>query len=524
VASIAWGATLVGVEALPVSVEIDLLRRLPSVVIIGLPAPSVRESADRVRSAILASGFEWPRARVVISLAPADLRKEGTAFDLPIAIGVLAAAGRLDPAKVARWTLAGELSLDGRLRPVRGTLAMGSMALAEGRDGLIVPLANGEEAALVEGLDVRAARDLAEVVRFLTGEGDLPRAAPPAQDRGWAGPDLAEVRGQAHARMALEVAAAGGHNLLLEGPPGCGKSMLAARLPSILPRMSAAEALAVTRIHGVAGLLAADRGVARRRPFRAPHHSVSAAALVGGASLRPGEASLAHHGVLFLDEFPEFPRHAREALRGPLEDRAVVIARAGGHVVMPASFTLVAAANPCPCGYHGHPTRPCACPPTVRERYRARLSGPIVDRIDLRVELGVVPAAELLAPHAGESSEVVRARVEAARERQARRYAGRLACNAELSADEAWVAADPTREAATTLERHLERSRASARVGRRMLKVARTLADLDGSERVDVPHVRAAIGLRLDDGTGLEPAGTSRALASAPWHAPQEAP
>lgn len=497
-AAITLGATLVGVEAIEVTVEVDLLRRLPCVVIVGLAAPSVRESVERVRSAILAAGCEFPRARVVVSLAPADLRKDGTGFDLPIAIGMLAAAGQIQSAEAARWILHGELSLDGHLRPVRGALAVATLAQERGAAGIIVPRACGAEAALVAGLDVCVADRLEQVVAFFRGGAALDRAQPPAHPGPLQGPDLSEVRGQVLARRALEVAAAGGHNLLLEGPPGCGKSMLASRLPGILPPMSAAESLACTRIHSVAGTLQPGHGALQRRPFRSPHHSISQAGLIGGASLQPGEVSLAHHGVLFLDEFPEFPRHAREALRGPLEDRRVVLARAGGRVVLPASFMLVAAANPCPCGYWGHPSRPCVCPPTLRERYRMRLSGPIVDRIDLRVGLDVVAASDLLARNHGESSASVRERVCAARAVQDARYGGRIAHNAELDAEEVLDAADATPDALTLLQSHLDRTQASARVGRRMLKVARTLADLDGAARVARPHIAEAITLRLD--------------------------
>lgn len=497
--SIVSGATLIGVDAVRVNVEVDLLRRLPQVVMVGLPSPSVRESADRVRSAIVSSGFEFPRQRVVVALAPADLRKEGTAFDLPIALGILAEAGLIGGERLGRYLFVGELSLTGELRPVRGALAFAWLARESGFAGIVVPTACASEAALVDGIEVRAAATLGEAVAFLLG-GELPlgRAASPTAPSFAA--DLADIRGQLAAREALEVAAAGGHNLLLEGPPGCGKTMLAARLPSILPAMSLAEALECTRIHSVAGLHPPDAGALTVRPFRAPHHSISAAGLVGGATLRPGEVTLAHNGVLFLDEFPEFPRNAREVLRGPLEDRQVVLSRASGRVVLPAAFALVAAANPCPCGNLGHPTRPCICGPAARDRYRARLSGPLIDRIDLRIELAPILPSDLLAQAGGESSASVRERVEAARRLQTARYGGAVACNAELRAEQVQQAADPEPAALQILRRHLEETGASARVGRRLLKVARTLADLDAERRVRTVHVARAIGLRCDVG------------------------
>ncbi|MSQ01888.1 MAG: ATP-binding protein [Myxococcales bacterium] len=495
--AVVFGAVLFGVDAALVSVEVDLLRRLPSVVIVGLPSPSVREAAERVRSAILASGMEFPRARVVISLAPADLRKEGTGFDLPMALAILAAGGRVDRGAAGRWVVAGELSLAGELRPIRGSLAITCAARDAGFHGVILPWGNGPEAALVSGVDVRVARTLREVIAFLDGVGELPLGCAPDLSEPRFGLDLAEVQGQASARLALEVAAAGGHNMLLEGPPGCGKTMLAARLPGILPALTAAEALECTRIHSAAGLRTGGAGVITQRPFRAPHHSASTAALLGTADLRPGEAALAHRGVLFLDEFPEFRRDAREALRAPLEDRSIVISRAGGRAVFPADFALIAAANPCPCGYLGHPTRACVCPAGARQRYRAHLSGPIVDRIDLRVELEPVEGNALFSGVRGESSADVRARVESARSIQtARNGPGRT--NAGVAADEVLAHADATAAAMGVLVEHVDRTGTSARVGRRILRVARTLADIDGAARVGASQVTAAIALRFD--------------------------
>ncbi len=494
------GATLLGVDGLKVTVEVDFLRRLPSVAIVGLPSLSVRESADRVRSAMLASGFEFPRQRVVVSLAPADLRKDGTGFDLPIAAGILLAGGRLDPERCAQYLLVGELTLGGLLRPVRGSLAFAALARDLGLKGLVLPPGAAEEAALVAEVDVRVARTLGEAAEFLGGTRELARACPAAPGIHVGPLDMRDVRGQPGAREALEVAAAGGHNLLMEGPPGCGKTMLAARIPSILPTLTPEEALACTRIHSAAGLLGGG-GLVSERPFRAPHHSISPAGLVGGALLRPGEASLAHNGVLFLDEFPEFPRMAREVLRGPLEDRRIVLSRAGGSITLPASFMLVAAANPCPCGNLGHPTRPCVCPESARVRYRARLSGPLLDRIDLRVELSPVSPSVLLNDGAAEDSAAVRARVERARGRQRERYGGAVTSNAALPAERVVEASAPTGAALSVLQRHMEHQGLSARVGRRLLKVARTLADLDDGAPGPVrdTHVHRAVALRLDD-------------------------
>ena len=498
--------TLVGVDSVPVEVEVDLVRRLPGMVIVGLPGGAVRESAERVRSALTEAGQEFPRKRVVVNLAPADLRKAGTGFDLPIAVGILAASGQVPAGPLADTAFAGEVSLEGRLRRVRGALPLALMARARGLRRLVLPRGDAAEAAVVPGLEVLGAPDLQAVARWMRGEGGLTPpdpAAPPAEDPP---PDLAEVRGQARARRALEVAAAGGHNLLMVGAPGCGKTMLAARMPGILPSLAFDEAVDITRVHSAAGLLPPDQGLLHRRPFRAPHHSITAAGMVGTATLQPGEVSLAHNGVLFLDEVAEFRRSVLELLRGPLEDRAVRLVRAAGSAVLPANVSLVAAANPCPCGYLGHPVRPCVCSPAQVDRYRGRLSGPLMDRIDLQVWVQPVDTHALVGGAPGEPSLAVRGRVEAARERQ-RSRGGRTgsASNAALEGDAIRAAARPTAAAHAALQRVLDAHGLSARAWARILKVARTIADLDGSERVDVPHVLEATAYRLPEGDGGTP-------------------
>ncbi len=489
--------TLVGVDAHPVHVELDLLRRLPAVVIVGLPSGAVRESGDRVRSALQQAGFEFPRKRVVVNLAPADLPKSGTGFDLPIAVALLAASEQVPLDRLDGTVFFGELSLDGDLRRVRGGLPMALMARALGAHRVVLAADGAAEAAVVPGIEVLAAHDLRQVAQWLRGEAELPLADSLAPTSSFRHLDLSEVRGQSEARRALEVAAAGGHNLLLVGSPGCGKSMLAARMPGILPSLTYEEAIDITRVHSVAGLLDAGAGLVQQRPFRAPHHSVSAAGMVGNAMLRPGEVSLAHNGVLFLDEVAEFSRSVLELLRGPLEDRELRLTRAQGTVVLPASVSLVAAANPCPCGYLGHPSRPCMCSPGLIERYRQRLSGPLLDRIDIHVWVQPVDAKLLGAESRAESSAEVRQRVEAARLRQRKRYAGTaVQCNAQLQGDAVREAANPSPAALQVLQQTVDRLGLSARAWSRILKLSRTVADLDDCAFVDETHVLEAVGWR----------------------------
>lgn len=488
---------LEGLEAPEVVVEVHLAPGLPAFTLVGLAETAVREARERVRAALLHSGLGFPsNRRIVVSLAPADLPKDGGRFDLPIALGLLAAAGQIDPAGLEGLECAGELSLAGALRPVRGALALalGWRRAGSGRR-LVLPRASAEEAARVPGVAPLAADHLLDLVRAcLPGDARVPlapaRAAPPAPPP--AVPDLREVRGQAEAKRALEVAAAGGHSLLLVGPPGSGKSMLAQRLPSLLPPLEPEAALASAALLELAG--AFDPGHFGRRPFRAPHHSASAAALVGGGSPpRPGEISLAHEGILFLDEVPEFPRLALEALREPLETGRIALARAQRRAEFPARFQLVAAMNPCPCGLLGHPRRACRCSPEQVARYQGRLSGPWLDRLDLQVEVGALPADALQAAPSGASSAEVAARVAAARVRQQDRQ-GRLNHGLDGEALDRWGQAEPAAEA--LLRAAAEHLGWSARGHARARRVARSIADLAGHGRVEAADMAEAIQLR----------------------------
>lgn len=493
--AVLYSRSLAGMDAPLVTVETHLANGLPSFTIVGLPEAEVKEAKDRVRAALQNARFEFPMRHITVNLAPADLPKESGRFDLPIALGILAASGQIPSSELAAYEFAGELALTGELRPIRGTLAMMCGASREGR-AFVVPQQNAPEAALVEGAKVYAARNLLEVCAHLAGRERLTlcrEALQPAHDPG---PDLADVKGQAHAKRALEIAAAGEHSLIMVGPPGAGKTMLATRLSGILPPMTQQEALRSAALQSL-GSAGFDIRNWRRRPFRAPHHTASGVALVGGGgNPRPGEISLAMHGVLFLDELPEFTRSVLEVLRQPLESGRITVSRAARQAEFPAEFQLIAAMNPCPCGYLGHYSGKCRCTPDQVARYRGRISGPLVDRIDLQIEVPAVAEKDLVRTTVGEASDVVRARVEAAYSRQRERQ-GKP--NAKLSTREIDQACVPDEAGATLLKQAISRLGLSARAYHRVLKVARTIADLAGEQSIASAHIAEAIQFRRFD-------------------------
>lgn len=494
-----------GVEAYIVEVEVFLSAGLPAFTTVGLPDAAVKEAKDRVRAAVKTSGYKFPDNRITLNLAPADARKEGTGFDLPVAVAVLAAQGMVPPEPLEKYLLFGELSLDGRLKPTRGILSM-ALAAREAGLAMVIPRENAREAGVVQGLEVYGVENLAQVVDFLAGRVELtPEPPTPVVAAAWEAAedlDFREVKGQEPVKRALLLAAAGGHNVLMVGPPGAGKTMLAQRLPSILPPLSFEEALETSKVYSIVGKLPPGQALVSRRPFRAPHHTISDAGLIGGGTNpRPGEVSLAHHGVLFLDELPEFRRSTLEVLRQPLEEGRVTISRAATSLTYPARFMLVAAMNPCPCGFYGDAKRACTCTPHRIDAYRARISGPLLDRIDIQIQVPAVPFQKLSSGSDGESSQDLRARVLQARERQARRFgrSSRVFANAHMTPRLIKEHCPLTEETRRLLETAMERLGLSARAYSRILKIARTIADLEGEECLAPAHVAEAIQYRTLD-------------------------
>ncbi len=498
-----FGAAVQGIDATVITIEVNSTRGC-MFHLVGLPDSAVKESHERILSALQVNGYKFPTSQIVINMAPANIRKEGSAYDLPLAIGMLAAKGNVSPDKLSKYLIMGELSLDGSLQTIKGALSIAIKAREDGFEGLIVPRQNTREAAVVNNLKVYGADNIKEVIEFFNGEKELEQKVVNTREEFYAQQtsfdfDFSDVKGQENVRRALEVAAAGGHNLIMIGAPGSGKSMMAKRLPSILPPLSLGESLETTKIHSVAGKLGKETSLIAKRPFRSPHHTISQVAMVGGGAFpQPGEISLAHNGLLYLDELPEFNRSVLEVLRQPLEDRMISVSRAKYSIDYPAGFMMIASMNPCPCGYYNHPTKACVCNAGQVQKYLNRVSGPLLDRIDIQIEIVPVPFEKISDKRAAEPSKDIRTRVINARQIQEQRYTSYpgIYCNAQMTTTHLHTFAEPDTTGLALLKNAMNRLNLSARAYDRILKVSRTIADLEGSERIQSSHLAEAISYR----------------------------